>query len=208
MSRAVITFPNGAVRRAANLTKPSPPGKVAREARRMRGLTGQSGREMRLLGSSFRGARYARNDRSVVQHELWCDCPRQSIISIRCAEHHPLPPPLRGGPPSLQGKFFWGAVHLFCNNQFVTKMTKQREIRMNFVAYFQKMEGECQTETGFPPGRNLLVIIFVIFCNFPLDESEIPVYNTATNESTRSQPPSAGDFHQPLVRTGYSIPNL
>ena len=44
-------------------------------------------------------------------------------------------------------------------------------------------------ETEKNRDRNLPVIIFVIFCNFPLDELEIPVYNTATNESTRSQPP-------------------
>jgi len=63
-------------------------------------------------------------------------------------------------------------------------------------------------ETEKNRGRNLLVIIFVIFCNFPLDELEIPVYNTATNESTRSQPPTAGDFHQPLVRTGYLFQSI
>ena len=56
-------------------------------------------------------------------------------------------------------------------------------------------------ETEKNRGRNLLVIIFVIFCNFPLDELEISVYNTATNESTQCQPQAAGTF-QPLVDTG------
>ena len=37
-----------------------------------------------------------------------------------------------------------------------------------------------ETETKKRYERNLLVINFVIFCNFPLDEMKIPVYNTAT----------------------------
>ena len=33
-----------------------------------------------------------------VRTELWCDCHRQSFITIRCAEHH-----WRGNPPQVSG---------------------------------------------------------------------------------------------------------
>ena len=58
-----------------------------------------------------------------------------------------------------------------------------------------------ETETRNKRTCNCLVIIFVIFCYFPLDETENKVYNTATNESTQCQPQAAGTF-QPLVGTG------
>ena len=38
-----------------------------------------------------------------VSHELWCDCHRQSMILIRCAEHHPHPPRLRRATIAFHG---------------------------------------------------------------------------------------------------------
>lgn len=59
-------------------------------------------------------------------------------------------------------------------------------------------------KTGLTAACNGAVIIFVIFCYFPLDEWKKRVYNTATYESTQCQPQAAGTF-QPLVDTGKKI---
>ena len=48
-----------------------------------------------------------------IPHELWCDCHWQSIILIRCAEHHPHPTRLSAG----------GAVRKVCRCEPVTDVT-------------------------------------------------------------------------------------
>ena len=59
-------------------------------------------------------------------------------------------------------------------------MTKQCENIIKCAGKFGKIPAVEKRETQKSDLRNLLVINFVISCNFPLDELEIPVYNTAT----------------------------
>ena len=78
----------------------------------------------------------------------------------------------------------------------------------NSAQFLHIFRGKCyrrkRKKTGFKAACNGAVIIFVIFCYFPLDEWKKRVYNTATYESTQCQPQAAGTF-QPLVDTGKKI---